>query len=96
MKMVMIAYNEGIESNVIDVLHAAGVHTYTHWDKLHGVGKTSGPHLGTHVWPKHNNAIMAAVEDEAVPTILSGVRQLRQSLGREGVKAFVMPLEQMT
>ncbi len=96
MKLVFITYNEAIDDEVMDVLKVASVEDYTHWTKVLGKGRTSGPHFATHIWPKANNVLMTAVEDEQAQKVLEGVRTLRQTLGHEGVKAFVVPLEAMT
>ena len=96
MKMVLIAYNEAIDEEVMEILKVNSVEGYTKWTKALGKGKTSGPHLLTHVWPKANNVIAVSVEDEKAGHILEGVRNLRKTAGQEGVKAFVLPVEEVT
>jgi len=96
MKMLLIAYNEAIDGEVMDLLNANSVEGFTKWTKVLGKGKTSGPHLSTHVWPKANNVLAICIEDEKAKSILDGVRELRKSIGSEGLKGFVMPLETVT
>lgn len=96
MKMVLIAYNEAIDSAVMELIDRNAVQGFTKWTKVLGKGKQSGPHLMTHVWSKGNNAIMCCVTDEQSATLLDGVRQLRQTLGHDGVKAFAMPVTDVT
>lgn len=94
--MILIAYNEAVDEEVMDILAANSVEGFTKWTKVLGTGRTSGPHLGTHVWPKANNVLAACTEDEVAASILQAVRRLRQSLGQEGVKAFLVPVEAVT
>lgn len=96
MKMLLIAYNEAVDEEVMDVLKASAVEGYTKWTKVLGKGKSSGPHLLTHVWPKANNVLMIGAENEQAEKILEAVRTLRNIVGHEGVKAFLMPLEAIT
>ena len=96
MKMVMVAYNEALDEEVLELFDKAGVKGYTKWSKVHGKGIASDPHLGTHVWPKANNVLAAAVEDSQAGTLLNNIRELRKTSGREGVKAFVIPVEDVT
>lgn len=96
MKLVMIAYNEAIDDEVMEQLEDVGVEDYTKWTGVLGKGQTSGPHLLTHVWPKGNHVIMTVVEDDVAEKIIDAVRQLRQTIRKEGVKAFVLNIEQMT
>lgn len=92
----MIAYNEALDEKVDQVLDALGVEGFTKWTKAYGRGRTSGPHLGTHVWPKANNVVMAVMDDEQARRALDAVREMRDRLGREGIKAFILPCEEMT
>jgi len=96
MKLVLIAYNEALDEEVEELLHTTGVDGFTKWTKTYGKGQSSGPHLGTHVWPKANNVLAAATEDETAEKLLDGVRELRGRLAAEGIKAFVLPCEEVT
>lgn len=96
MRMLLITYNEAIDGEVMEILKANSVESYTKWTKVLGKGSTSGPHLLTHVWPKANNVVVVGIQDEQAEKVLEGVRHLRKTLGREGVKAFLIPLEAVT
>ena len=96
MKMLLVTYNEALDDEVMEVLHVSGVAGYTKWTRVLGDGRSSGPHLATPVWPKANNVLMAAVEDAQVPPLIECLKALRADLSKEGVKAFVMPLEAVT
>ena len=96
MKMVMISYNEAIDMEVSEVLGACGLKNYTKITAAFGRGETSGTHLGNDIWPGRNNILYVACEEKQARQVLSGIRELRTKLGLEGVKAFVMPVEEMT
>jgi hypothetical protein len=96
MKLVFIAYDEAHDHHVMQVLHDAGARNYTRWTDVQGRGDSGGPHLGTPVWPKRNHALAVAVEDAQAAQIVAGVRSLRESLTLKGLKAFVLPLEEVT
>jgi len=96
MRLILITYNEALDGELTELLDAAGVAGFTKWTRVLGRGRASGPHLGTHVWPKANHVLMAAVEDDSGKALMDGVRELRARLGRQGVKAFMLPLEEVT
>lgn len=96
MKMIMISYNQAIEEEVTDILARCGMENYTKWTQVQGKGKTSGTHLGNEVWPGLNNVLFCAVEESKVKSCLDCVEELRNRLGKEGVKAFVWDLEATT
>jgi len=96
MKMVMIVYNEAIDDEVMSSLESCSLASFTKWQKVLGKGKASGAHLDSSVWPGANNVCMAVVEDSKVAPILTEVRNLRKTLGKEGIKAFILPVEDLT
>ncbi|MDD5584620.1 MAG: hypothetical protein PHV55_06170 [Candidatus Omnitrophica bacterium] len=96
MKMVMIAYNEAIDDEVMEVLENCTLDNYTKIKGAFGKGKTSGTHLGDDIWPGRNNVLYAACEDRDAKQLLTCVKELRKKLGKEGVKAFVWDLEEAT
>ncbi|MDP2904940.1 MAG: hypothetical protein Q8O22_01385 [Candidatus Omnitrophota bacterium] len=96
MKMVMIVYNEAIDMEVMEILAACGLKNYTKTNAAFGRGNTSGTHLGNDIWPGRNNILYVSCQDAEARLILSKVRELRKTLGHEGVKAFILPVEEVT
>ncbi len=96
MKMVMVIYNEAIDVEVMEVLNGCGLVNYTKVTRVYGKGTTSGTHLGSQIWPGLNYILYVACDDTQAKQVVFGVTNLRKTLSKEGVKAFVMPLEQIT
>lgn len=96
MKMILIAYNQALDDEVMAALKESGLESYTKWTKVLGEGSSSGPHLATTVWPKANNVLAVAADDTLVEPLLDRIRKLRAELAHQGVKAFVLPLENLT
>jgi len=94
--LVLIAYNEALDEQVSALLLESGAEGFTKWTKVYGRGNSSGPHLGTHIWPKTNNVLLVLTEDEVAEKLLDGVRGLRERFAREGVKCFVLPCEEVS
>jgi nitrogen regulatory protein PII len=95
MKKSMLVYNEARDVEVMEVLDGCGLAKYTKINRVHGKGATSGTHLASQVWPGQNKILYVACDNTQVEQVVSGVTNLRKTLGKEGVKAFVMPLEQV-
>lgn len=96
MKMIMISYNEAVDMEVMELLESCGLTNYTKISETFGRGTSSGTHLGTDIWPGLNNVLYAASPDDAAQKVLVAVKELRKSLGKEGVKAFLWTLDEMT
>ena len=96
MKMLMLIFNEAIDEEVLELLESCKLDTYTRINAVSGKGRSSGTHLGTDIWPGRNNTLLLAVADDKVQPALNGIRELRKTLGAEGVKAFVWNLEAAT
>jgi len=95
-KMVMVTYNEAIDAEVMEVLTNCGLQNYTKVMGTFGRGSTSGTHLGNDIWPGRNNILYIACEEKEAKQILSCIKELRKKLGEEGIKAFVLPVEEIT
>ncbi len=97
MKMVLVVYNISVEEEVQEVLRKADVPCFTQWPRLLGKGVSTGPRMDTSVWPGANSALMTVVEDARARELLQAFQHLREGeAAREGVKAFLLPVEAMT
>jgi nitrogen regulatory protein PII len=94
--MVMISYNEAIDSEVMRALADCGLKNYTKIMGTFGRGSTSGTHWGNDVWPGRNNILYVVCQDNEAQNLLSYIRELKKKLGKEGVKAFLLPIEELT
>jgi hypothetical protein len=94
--MVMICYNEAMDMEVIEVLEHCALKNYTKINNTFGKGATSGTHLGNDTWPGKNNILYIACEEKDAKQLLCCVKELRNQLGHEGIKAFVWNLEETT
>jgi nitrogen regulatory protein PII len=95
MKIIFFVYNAAIDDEVDECLARCKVQSFTKFPLLHGKGKLSDPHMGTHIWPATNSALWIACDDEKVQPIMEEVSKLKSSMTRVGIKVFVMPLEDM-
>lgn len=95
MKLVCLVFNTILVSHIMKHFEKCGITEYTQWSGVTGIG-TTGPHLGTHVWPGTNTIIFVVVQDDAQKnSLLHCVREVRRNHPEEGIKAFVMPVEEM-
>ncbi|MBM3244303.1 MAG: hypothetical protein FJZ15_00720 [Candidatus Omnitrophica bacterium] len=96
MKMMMVSYNEAIDMEVMEALESCAVKSYTKIMAVFGSGETSGTHLGNDIWPGRNNLLYVACEEKQAKQLFSCIKELRNKLGKEGIKAFIMPIEELT
>jgi len=96
LKMAMVVYNEAIDLEVMETLQECAVKNYTKITAAFGKGATSGTHLGNDIWPGRNNILYVVCEEKQAKQILSCVRALRTQLGQEGIKAFILAIEDIT
>lgn len=95
-KMVMVSYNEAIDTDVMEMLEKCGLKNYTKVMGVFGKGDASGTHLGNDIWPGRNNLLYIACQDKEAKQLLSFTKELRGKLGMEGLKAFVLSIEEHT
>ena len=96
MKLVFIVYNVAIHEEIMEILEKLDLKSYTRWEEVTGVGRQSGPHLNTHVWPAKNAALVVVAKDNEAQLLMEEIRQLRKTAAREGVKAFCWRVDNAT
>lgn len=95
-KMVMISYNEAMDMEVMEILENCGLKHYSKITGTFGKGATSGTHLGNDIWTGRNNILYVGCLEKESQQLLSCIKELRKQLGHEGIKAFIMPVEDLS
>jgi len=95
MKLIFLVYNVVIENKVTEELKKAEVKAYTKIPLIHGAGTHTVPHLNTHVWPSINQGLFIAIEEEKKDEVLNRMKKLKSIYKKEGLKVFVLPLEEV-
>jgi hypothetical protein len=91
MLRVEIVANHSVEENVLDALKDHGVGKYyTFYPKVHGVG-TSGPRMGSAVWPEENFSLVIWCEEEEAIGIAGAIAEVKAKFPDEGIKVFGLP-----
>ena len=88
MKMIMLVYNETLESEMLAFLAAQGVTKFTELVAAHGRGDAGGMHLGTAVYPSLNRVRYMALPEEQADALLTALRVFRDRWQAEGIQAF--------
>lgn len=97
MQLVLIVYNESIDDEVAAALGVVGSSCcFTKWRRVVGRGRRSGPHLDSPVWPKANNALAVALDEDRCRVLMDELKRLRREKGEQGIKAFLLPLLEVT
>jgi hypothetical protein len=95
MKMVFIVYSQAADYDVISAVKEAGVKGYTKMENASGEGLETEPKLHTHTWPGENCVLFLALEEDELPNIIQLIRALKTDHPRAGVKAFILPMEEI-
>lgn len=95
MKMVFVVYSKAADYDVTSALKNAGISGYTKMERACGEGVETEPKLHTHTWPGENCVMFIGIEDDMLLKITEVVRLLKEKHPRAGVKAFVMPMEEI-
>jgi hypothetical protein len=96
MKAVLIIHNVAIDEQVNEALVSIGINCYTKFTNTLGKGMLSEPHLNTDVWPGENYGTFVVTDQAKGKEIMDKVRQMREKLGSEGLKAFMWEIDDAT
>ena len=94
MKLAIIIYGTPIDPDVMEVLEGLGLQSYTKMREILGQGRSSGPRLDTHVWPGTNSMVTVVLADERVEALVDALKPLKERLGHEGLKLYLLPAEE--
>lgn len=95
MKMLILIGPEGREEDLRRLIENHHVHAYSEFRGVIGEGAT-GRRLGTPVFPGKSVMIFTVVEDPKLQELRAAVESFRGTLyPEEGVRAFVLPVEEM-
>lgn len=93
MKMLFLVTDSEYEPHCMNMMREKGIGGYTVVPTVFGAGRT-GAKMGDRVHPGASSLILAAVEDAAVPGILSCIRRcIDESRLCESTHAWVLPIE---
>ncbi len=96
MKAVFIIFNQAYYESVISILEYCNIHGFTHQEDVRGRGSHTGePHFGSHAWPTLNHSIWTMIDQEKVEPLLTLLHRLDKKTEKQGLRAFVLPVEQM-
>jgi len=95
MKIIFLVYSAAIECPISSALQKNGAKSYTKIRDVLGVGTHTEPRLDTNVWPGTNHSMFIALEEKKIPQLLKDLKAVKTEYKSEGVKAFVIPLEEI-
>ena len=95
MKMVFVVYSQAADYDVISAFKKTGIRGYTKMEKACGEGVETEPKLHTHTWPGENCVLFVALKENELPEITELIRRLKQEHPRAGLKAFILPMEEI-
>jgi len=96
MKAIFISAFQAFYDEIISIFDKMEIRGFTYWSETQGRGAYNGePHYGTHAWPSLNCSFLTFIEENKVEILLEALQKLDQSAEQQGLRAFVMPCEQM-
>ncbi len=93
-KAILVIYAPAIECDVQGAMDKNDIPHYTKLPYLHGVGGHSEPHLDTQVWPGSNMGMLIVEEETKINGLIKDLALLKTEYQEDGLKAFVMPMEE--
>ena len=94
MKMLLIVCPDFRQADLRKIIWKHDIHAYSELKDVTGEG-LSGKRLGTRVWPDKSIMVFTVIADEKKDALLDELRHCaRQLYPGEGLRAFVLPVEE--
>jgi nitrogen regulatory protein PII len=99
MKLVLIVFNFIYDEPVRAIIERLGIPGFTEVHRVFGTGE-SGKRFGTHAFPGHDTMLLTVLPEDQVPALIEEITRFKRGLADRarrhgGIKAFVLPVEQM-
>ena len=99
MKLVLIVFNFIYDEPVRAMIERLQIPGFTEVPKVFGTGE-SGKRFGTHAFPGHDTMLLTVVPEEQMPSLPEELGRFKRGLADRskrhgGIKAFVLPVEQV-
>ncbi len=94
-KAVFIAFSQAHQPKIEKALKSLNLKGYTAWRDIQGQGTNGGePHLGSHAWPRLNDAMLLVTPSDKVKLLLDSLRAINDESPQQGLRAFVWSIEE--
>jgi hypothetical protein len=93
MKMVLINYYVGLDSEVMEIIDALRICTYTRIPEAEGRISCGEPREGSHVWPGSNSTLFVVVDDPTAAALMDRIESYNGKGHGEGLDACVLGVE---
>ena len=90
MKMVFLNYYVGIDDEVMEIITALKIRSYTRFPEVEGRVSGGEPRERTHVWPGSNSTMLVVVEEDVADSLVRKVEEFNSAAFGEGVDAYVL------
>jgi nitrogen regulatory protein PII len=99
MKLVLIVFNFIYDEPIRAMIERLQLPGFTEVHRVFGTGE-SGKRYATHAFPGHDTMFLTVVPEGRVASLLAEIAQFKQGLADRarrhgGIKAFVLPVEQV-
>lgn len=89
MKMLQIICDSRFEEYLLEKLEKEGIKYFTKIEKALGKGKSSEPHMDSHIWPGFHVLYFIAVSEEDYNKVKQALLEIKEKIKKEGFKVFV-------
>jgi nitrogen regulatory protein PII len=95
MKMVMVICPDARRDEIREIVAQHAVHAFSELKDVTGEGAT-GKRMGTRAWPGTSRLLFTVLDDEKKDALLAALQTCSRELyPGEGLRAFVLPVEEM-
>jgi hypothetical protein len=100
MKMMIVVFRSSLEEEMLHLLKGLDVKALTEAPKVFGMGE-AGTAFSSFAWPGFNSLILAALEEEQIRRVITGLQAFRdhrlaQQHGKKvPIRVFLLPCEQV-
>lgn len=94
MHLAIISYKESFDGEMMEILKALNINSYTKWPKVMDKSEKGRPKFGTHIFPGYNSALLLTIEDDKRDFLFKKLKEFNEEHKFDKTKAYCFKIEE--
>ena len=94
MHAAMISYKESFDGEMMEILKALNINSYTKLPQVMDKSEKGRPKLGTHIFPGFNSVLLLTIEEDKKDFLFKKLKEFNEEHKFDKIKAYCWKVEE--
>jgi len=88
MHIAIISYKESFDNDIMEILKALDINSFTKWANVMDKSEKGRPKFGTHIFPGYNYALLLTIEEDRKEFLFKKLKEFNEEHKFDKIKAY--------